>query len=97
MNLRTILAIGIAALIVTTGAAAALPGNAPAEAGPEETRTSADGDAGPPGDLPGPVPGFVSEIHDAINGFLNGSLDGSLGEAVSDIASDADPSGESQG
>lgn len=86
MNLRTIVAVGLAALLVSTGMAVAAPGNAPDDAGPS------DDSAGPPDDLPGPVPDFVSDIHDAIQQFLDGGID-SLGETVSDIT----PGNESDG
>lgn len=78
MNYTTLAAALVAALVVTTGAVAAQPGNAGA---------SNDGtDTGPPGTLPDPVPGFVGDIHDAIQSFLDGSLEGSLGKAINDIA-----------
>lgn len=78
MNYTTLAAVLVAALVVTTGAVAAQPGNAGA---------SNDGtDAGPPGTLPGPVPDFVGDIHSAIQSFLDGSMDGSLGKTISDIA-----------
>lgn len=84
MRLRTIVAVGLAALLVTTGTVAALPGNASADAGPGDTKSVDDG---PPATLPGPVPAFLSDIHDAIDRFLGGGLVAPLGETVGETAS----------
>ena len=94
MKLGTIVAVGLAALVVSTGAAVALPANAPDDAGPDGDVSAAQG---PLGDLPEPVPDFVSGIHDTISSFLKGGLDGTLGPAVSENASSATPSAGSGG
>lgn len=98
MKLSTLIPIALVALLVTAGAAAAMPGNAPDHAGANDHEqasdhapddTADDGDAGnahaqgPPEDLPEQVPDFVRQIHDAIRQFLSGGLDGILGDAVS--------------
>lgn len=79
LTLQRTAGILLAVVLLTTSGAAALPGNAPDDAGGVE-----DGSAGPPGDLPGPVPDFVSTIHNLITQFIDGTLDGSLGSAISD-------------
>lgn len=79
LTLQRTAGILLAVVVLTTGAAAALPGNSPDSAG-----TDNDGSAGPPGDLPGPVPDFVSTIHDLVSQFIDGTLDGSLGDVISD-------------
>ncbi|WP_135821151.1 hypothetical protein [Halostella litorea] len=97
MRLTKIAAIGLAALLLATGAAAAMPGNAPdhaqpanettnesAQAGPPADVPADDADRGPPVDMPEQVPDHVSAIHEEINAFLDGTVD-DLGDAVSDL------------
>lgn len=84
MNLKTLTAVALAALVVGTGAAAAAPGQAPDDAGQQ----------GPPSDLPGPVPDFVESIHGTIMDHINGTVSG-LGEAVSDLTPGGDGDGAS--
>lgn len=102
--LRKMLAIGVAALVVTVGGAAAVSGHANSHANGSDdgsANATAAGDAGgpqgPPGDLPGQVPEFVSQIHDLVQRHLQGTLD-DLGGAVSDlVGGDASPSDEATG
>lgn len=101
MNIKTMLAAGLAALMLFGGTAAALPGNAPADAGANDDANATDeraddgetargpptdvGSQGPPTDMPEQVPDHVSQIHDLVGQFLSGDLDGSLGDAISDV------------
>lgn len=105
MNRTTLIAAVFALLVVTTGVAAAVPGNAPVDADENGTdeRTQngvADRDAGdrdglgPDVSLPDQVPEHVSAIHDRIASFLDGDLAGSLGDAISDLTPGGDETGD---
>lgn len=96
MTLRSIAAVGLAVLVLATGATAAVPTQAQH---PNETRKGASergpGVAGPPVDMPDVVPDRVAAIHRTIREFLSGDLAASLGEALQDLlgADDATGSG----
>ncbi|MEF8783899.1 MAG: hypothetical protein V5A39_08975 [Haloarculaceae archaeon] len=99
MNLTQIAGVTLAVLLVATGAAAALPGNAPVDAPVEqadnstdtnETEEDADEDRqGPPSEMPSQAPSFVSDIHDLIRGKLDGSIS-NLGEQISSLTPGGD-------
>lgn len=108
MKRTTLIAAACALLIVTTGVAVAVPGNAPVDAGENSANDRADrsenrsaagepderADAGPNAELPEQVPDHVSAIHDRISSFLDGTLEGSLGDAISEVTPGDDESDE---
>jgi hypothetical protein len=86
-----LLAAAMAVLVVTVGAAAAVPGHANGETDSGTDAANATDDAGaagppvevgPPGGLPDPVPEFVGDLHGTIQDHVTGALDGSLGESI---------------
>jgi hypothetical protein len=78
MKLTRIVAVALAALLVSTGAAVAQPANA------------SDGDQGPPSDLPDPVPDFVGDVLGSVTDFVNGEIAEPLGDTVSDLTPGGD-------
>jgi len=82
MKLTRIVAVALAALLVSVGAAAAQPADA------------ADGDQGPPSDLPDPVPDFVGDVLGSINDFLNDEIATPLGDTISDLTPGGEESAE---
>ncbi|MDG5777502.1 hypothetical protein VB773_13465 [Haloarculaceae archaeon H-GB2-1] len=94
MNGR-IAAIGLAALLLVSGAVAAAPASGAATAAePNDDHAndraagagaSDDHAQGPPVSMPEQVPDHVGEIHQQIRDFLAGDLDGSLGDAISGL------------
>ncbi|MFB6094272.1 MAG: hypothetical protein ABEJ77_04970 [Halanaeroarchaeum sp.] len=97
MTLRTIALVGLAALVLATGAVAAVPTNAQHanDTRRADGRSPADGErgpaaAGPPIDVPDVVPDRVAAIHRTIQSFLAGDLSGSLGEALQDLLGTTD-------
>lgn len=105
MKLTTVVEIGLTALLLTAGAAAAIPGNAPVDAGTDdevETAGPAEQPAenvrGPPTDMPAQVPDFDTDIHSLIDDFLSGDIDGNLGERISEVtpSEDAGPTTDTE-
>jgi len=88
MNTHRILIVGLAVLVVATGAVMAAPTSTTADqtTAPDQSAHAADGHTqGPPTDMPSQVPSQVEQIHQTIQQFLDGALDNPLGQTLHDM------------
>lgn len=104
MNLTKLAGVLLAVFVVATGAAAALPGDAPTDSqagqaddhAPEQAHnatemneTADDERRGPPADMPDAAPDFVSQIHDLIQQKIDGTIS-NLGQQISELTPGGD-------